>query len=101
MSKENIVDIDEDFDFGFSLVDESELDAVQQAQQQVQSSSAAQQEVVQQAETTQQRLDKLFNMIMPLLNNLAKNPEKEYIMWPDRVDKIEAFRDRLTKVYKG
>ncbi|NDH50292.1 MAG: hypothetical protein EBY41_07035 [Proteobacteria bacterium] len=101
MSKENIIDIDEDFDFGFSLVDESELDAVQQAQQQVQSSSAAQQEVVQQAETTQQRLDKLFNMIMPLLNNLAKNPEKEYIMWPDRVDKIEAFRDRLTKVYKG
>jgi len=101
MSKENIIDIDEDFDFGFSLVDESELDAVQQAQQQIQSSSAAQQEVVQQAETTQQRLDKLFNMIMPLLNNLAKNPEKEYIMWPDRVDKIEAFRDRLTKVYKG
>ena len=39
-------------------------------------------------------------MIMPLLNNLAKNPEKDYIYWPNRLDKIEQFRDKLDEVYK-
>ena len=34
-------------------------------------------------------------------NNLKKNPEKEYILWPDRLTKVEAFEDHLTKIYKG
>ena len=40
-------------------------------------------------------------MMMPLLNNLAKNPEKEYIYWPNRIDKLEAFRDKLREVYES
>ena len=40
-------------------------------------------------------------MIIPLLNNLQKNPEKEYIYWPNRLDKVEEFRDKLTEVYNG
>ena len=40
-------------------------------------------------------------MIKPLLNNLAKNPEKDYIYWPGKVrmSKIEEFSDKLDKVY--
>jgi hypothetical protein len=38
---------------------------------------------------------------MPLLNNLQKNPEKEYILWPDRHNKVEQFRDKLTILYKS
>ena len=33
----------------------------------------------------------LRDMIMPLLNNLKANPEQEYIKWPNRQDKIDAF----------
>jgi hypothetical protein len=32
---------------------------------------------------------------MPLLNNLAKNPENEYILWPNRVAKIDEFKKKL------
>ena len=62
-----------DFDFGFTLVDEDELDVAKQAT----ASTAT-------AETTQNRLDKLYNAITPLLNNLKANPEKEMIKWPNR-----------------
>lgn len=39
----------------------------------------------------------IYNMILPLLNNLMANPEKEMIHWPDRVKKIEAFKAKLKK----
>ena len=77
----------DDFDFGFTAVDENELEAVQQV------STAA--------TTTQVKLDQLYNAIIPLLNNLKKNPEKEYILWPDRLTKVEAFEDKLTEIYKS
>ena len=85
---------DDMFDFGFTLVDENELEAVQQATQQVESVSTA-------VESTQERLDKLFGAIQPLLNNLKANPEKEYILWPNRLEKIEQFEDYIQKIYKG
>lgn len=37
----------------------------------------------------------LFNMILPLLNNLKSNPEKDTIFWPNRVEKIDAFIKKL------
>jgi len=79
-----------DFDFGFTLVDEDELDVAKKAT----ASTAT-------AETTQNRLDKLYNAITPLLNNLKANPEKEMIKWPNRVEKVEAFEDHIYKIYKG
>lgn len=82
------------FDFGFTLVDENELEAVQQAQATVTATSST-------AEETQEKLDKLFNAIQPLLNNLKMNPEKEYILWPNRTEKIEAFEDHIQSIYKG
>ena len=82
------------FDFGFTLVDEQELDAVQQATQQVESVSST-------VQNTQERLDELYNAIQPLLNNLKLNPEKEYILWPNRLEKIEQFEDHIQKIYKG
>ena len=78
------------FDFGFTLVDEAELDSAKA----VASSSAD-------ATATQDKLDKLYNAITPLLNNLKANPEKEYIKWPNRVDKVEAFEGHILKIYKA
>ena len=85
---------EEIFDFGFTLVDEDELDTVQEIEQKVSESSTT-------AEQTQDRLDKLFSAIQPLLNNLKANPEKELIKWPNRLEKIEAFEDQIQKIYKG
>jgi hypothetical protein len=85
---------DDFFDFGFTAVDESELQAVQDAQK------AAGDEAVT-ANVTQEKLDKLYNAIIPLLNNLKKNPEKEYILWPQRIEKVEAFESHLLKIYKS
>jgi len=80
------------FDFGFTAVDETELKAVQEAESKVQTVSGT-------ATATQSKLDKLYNAIVPLLNNLKKNPEKEYILWPDRLKKVEQFEDHLQKIY--
>ena len=85
---------DDLFDFGFTLVDENELEVVQQAQATVTSASSS-------VEETQAKLDKLYNAIQPLLNNLKANPEKDYILWPNRLAKVEQFEDLLQKIYKG
>ena len=85
---------EEIFDFGFTLVDEDELDTVQEIEQKVSESSTT-------AEQTQDKLDKLLSAIQPLLNNLKANPEKELIKWPNRLEKIEAFEDHIQKIYKG
>lgn len=47
------------------------------------------------------RAEKLRKMIMPLLNNLKMNPEKEMIVWPDRVKKIDDFIKKMNKVVDG
>lgn len=83
---------DDIFDFGFTAVDETELEAVQKA-------TTEAKEVATTATTTQEKLDKLYNAITPLLENLKKNPEKEYILWPDRLQKVESFESHLQKIY--
>lgn len=71
------------FDFGFTAVNETELN------------------VAQEATSNQDKLDQLYNAIIPLLNNLKKNPEKEYILWPNRLEKVEEFEEHLLRIYKG
>ncbi|MDC6463691.1 hypothetical protein PQZ07_00165 [bacterium] len=85
---------DDLFDFGFTIVDEQELEAVQQATAKVETVSTSVSE-------TQDRLDKLYNAITPLLNNLKKNPEKDYILWQNRLEKVEQFEDHIQKIYQG
>jgi len=82
-----------DFDFGFTAVDENELEAVQKVTSQASSASAN-------AHEAEEKLNKLYNSILPLLSNLKKNPEKEYILWPNRVEKIEQFEDLITEIIK-
>lgn len=85
---------DDFFDFGFTAVDENELKAVQDAARQAESIATT-------ANVTQDKLDRLYNAITPLLNNLKKNPEKEYILWPNRIDKVEQFEEHLLKIYRS
>ena len=75
------------FDFGFTAGNEEELEIVQQA-------SLTMQEGLE----VQARLEKLYNAVQPLLNNLKKNPEKDYIYWPNRLEKVEAFEDYIFNI---
>lgn len=74
-------------DFGFTAVDEDELQVVQNA--------------ATSTEDYKNRLDEMYNSILPLLNNLKLNPEKEYILWPNRLEKIEQFEKKLLDIWKG
>jgi hypothetical protein len=65
---------DEEDDFGFSFADTTEIKA-----------------------QTKDKVQGLRDMIMPLLNNLMKNPEKDTIVWPDREKKIKAFIKKMDK----
>jgi hypothetical protein len=85
---------DDIFDFGFTTVNEEELQAVQETTAKVELSAA-------EAKTAQEKLDKLYNAVIPLLNNLKKNPEKEYILWPNRLKKVEEFEDHLQGIYNS
>ena len=78
------------FDFGFTAVTEEELESTQTAK----AAEAT-------AAGTTERLDKLYNAVIPLLTNLKKNPEKEYILWPNRLSKVEEFETYITKIYNG
>lgn len=46
-------------------------------------------------------LKSLEQLIMPLLVNLMKNPEKEYIYWPNRTSKIQEQIDRVLALTRG
>ncbi len=83
-----------DFDFGFTAVTEEELEVVKEAKETAVMKTAG-------LDRMQVKCDTLYNMIKPLLNNLAKNPEKDYIYWEGKVrlKKIEEFSDKLDEVY--
>ncbi len=82
------------FDFGFTAVTEDELEAVRASQ-------ASASDAEQLASTSQAQLEKLYNSIQPLLNNLKANPEKDYIYWPNRLEKVEAFENFIQEIYKN
>ena len=83
-----------DFDFGFTMVDEDELDIVKEVKSNAESTAS-------EVDKLQKKCDTLYNMVLPLLNNLAANPDKDYIKWDgkDRLAKIEQFRDKMDEVY--
>ena len=86
------IDIDK-FDFGFTAVDENELEAVQKTAAKLQSSDS-------ESAALEAKLNNLYNAILPLLSNLKMNPEKDYILWPNRVEKVEQFEDLISEIIK-
>lgn len=90
---------EEDDDFGFMLVSEKDLKANEtKLAQEVKKKES---EVAKTNQEMQNKLEQLRKMIMPLLNNLAKDEKSEYIYWPDRAKKIKSFIDKVNKVVDG
>lgn len=78
------IELDEDFDFGFTSVSEDFVN--QQAMETV-------------AGEVQDKAELMYKMIIPLLNNLAKDADKNaYIHWPNRAEKINQFKTKLQQL---
>jgi hypothetical protein len=77
-------------DFGFTAVHETDL------------TEPILTEVKSSADTEiKQKLQTLEKLIMPLLVNLMKNPEKDYIHWPNRVPLIEKQIERILAITRA
>jgi hypothetical protein len=75
------INLDDNFDFGFTThADEEFVD-------------------VHEARAMQNKAEAMYEAILPLLNNLAKDADKnEMIRWPNRAVKIYEFRKRLEEI---
>lgn len=83
-------------DFGFSAVSEDELKEREKMLQQQVHNQSKELEAIE--ETYKGKLEQLYKTIMPLLLNLAKDDNKEYIYWPDRTTKVNAFIERVKHI---
>ncbi len=74
----------DDFDFGFTSVSEEDI------------TTPIVNEVM---GTAQDKAMLMYKAVVPLLNNLAKDADKNaYIHWPDRAKKIAAFKKKLESI---
>lgn len=70
--------IDESDDFGFDDNDVSnELD---------------------ESEDEMNLVEDMYQLIMPLLDNLLQNPKSDTIRWPKRIDQVEELISRLDEI---
>lgn len=107
----------DDYDFGFSFADDDSLptpaptqqnnEEIQALKQKLDSLLSAQEETLTNAmvaaieEKYKAKLKEVEGMILPLLANLKKNPDKAYIHWPNRTTIIDKQIERITKVTRG
>jgi len=90
-----VITLDED-DFGFSAVSEEELKVLEkELQQQVTIKSKELEEV---EKTYKGKLEQLYRTVLPLLQNLAKDSDKEYIYWPNRTQKMQQFIKKVEAI---
>lgn len=91
-------ELDTSFDWGFSAVSEDELESIKVLEQKASDLEKSKQSIEQEAEIANQKVSSMYKAILPLLNNLQKDPTKSYIYWPDRQKKIEQFKQVLLKI---
>lgn len=107
----------DDYDFGFSFADDEtatstaavqanndelaslkeKLDTLLSAQEQTLNNALA--EAIE--AKYKAKLKEVEGMILPLLLNLKKNPEKAYINWPNRVSIIDKQIEKITAVTRS
>jgi hypothetical protein len=49
-------------------------------------------------EAYKSKMTEVEKLVLPLLYNLMKNPDKEYILWPDRVNSIQKQINKITSI---
>ena len=81
----------EENDFGFSFEDES-FGALEQR---VEVEASEKERWAENAWIWEWRCKQVIDKIAPLLQNLAANPDKEVIRWPNRREAVEKFEREL------
>lgn len=84
-----------DFDFGFSGVSEEEYKGQIVSATTEAASAAEQKAATETAEVYKRKLYEVEKIVMPLLVNLLKTAEKEFIHWPNRGPQLE---DKIEQV---
>lgn len=74
-------------DFGFTAMDADELASVDT-------------KIIEKTTTATEVINKLDDFIRPLLENLAKDSDKEYIYWPNRIEIINKKIAELDEIQK-
>jgi hypothetical protein len=108
-----------DYDFGFSFEDEEAIikaspppaaannDQLMALQSKIDSLLDSQEKTVQSAlikameEKHKAKIKELEMLILPLLYNLIKNPEKPIINWPNREEVIKKQIEKITAITRG
>lgn len=95
------------FDFGFTGVSEAEYKGqIESTEQKVKTEA---QQSIQQIEAQKDRIEAdlkekvedLEKIVMPLLVNLLKTADKEYIYWPDRKTMVQSQIDKVLAITRG
>ena len=125
---DSIDDMDFNMDFGFTTVDEDEVQEFETAVQE-KVAKATQQETgaleakmdkllklreddssyqilfekrkAELEDVYKDQMKKVERLILPLLHNLMKNPENEYIKWPGRTDIIQKQINKIVAITRG
>ncbi len=78
----------DDDDFGFTFSDGTDLPEVTQAQQ----------HATKITQLSGNQLENLLSAINIFLDNLQKEPEKKYLLWPDRAAKVKQFQAKINNL---
>ena len=98
----------EEVDFGFTAVDADSVEGNEtdgtESTESIQRLENKIDALVSCADTEQIFRDKfeaLESLMIPLLYNLKKNPDKEYIYWPDRESKLQSQIDQIINITRS
>ena len=75
-------------DFGFTAMDAEELASVDT-------------KIVEKTTSATEVIDKMDNFIRPLLENLMKDSDKDYIYWPNRSDILQKKINELNEIQQS
>jgi|TARA_A200000159_G_C7331025_1_gene342928 hypothetical protein len=75
-------------DFGFTAMDADELASVDT-------------KIVEKTQTSKEVISQMDDFIRPLLENLMKDSDKDYIYWPNRSEMIQKQIEKLNNIQKS
>lgn len=124
----SVDDIDMNYDFGFTTVDEDEVQEFETAVQEKVAKAVGHESGVLESKIDElikmrkddnsyqvlfekrkseledvykEQMKKLEKLILPLLYNLMKNPENEYIKWPNRTTIVQKQINKIVAITRG
>jgi|TARA_B110000438_G_scaffold218158_1_gene210989 hypothetical protein len=125
---DSIDDVDMNYDFGFTTVDEDEVQEFETAVQEKVAKAVGHESGVLEdkidkllklreddnsyqvlfekrkaelEDVYKDQMKKLEKLVLPLLHNLMKNPENEYIKWPNRTTIVQKQINKIVAITRG